>query len=147
MIFMNLFASTLIVTPAPDVINTFEQLAKKRNMIPLFLKFDAYWNQFLEAKSGPYKEIWNRCRKMGEEKCFFDFYSLERMLKSLEAVDNGNSAVIFPSYMMRLYIPIFKGWYEKKEFHIATEHMMGSSYCFIYSKNISRQKRSDLDSK
>lgn len=143
----NLFATTLVVTPPPDVIDSFEQLAMRKSVIPIFQKLDTYWNQFSNAKSGPYKEIWSRCKEVGQEKCFTDLYNSATFFYLLKTIGDGTSASITPFYAMKVLLRLFKGFHSSKEFHIAKEQMLSSSYSYIYSKNITKRMRSELDSK
>lgn len=146
--FLNLFLTTLVITPKPEVIDSFKDLVDK-NITPKFLKQDSYWTQFSEAKSGHYKEVWMICKRNGVN-CMISVsgFNLEVAASSVEICNSfikGNSVFIIHVENLDGLASIIKGLKTDINLHIAKEQMKPDFRSFIYSKNVSKPMRHHMD--
>lgn len=143
-VFMSMFAASLIVRPQPDYVEKFEEVPK-RGLMPLFSYTLPYWKQFSDAKSGPYKDVFDVCRKLGIDPCML--YQDRGAANAIRALQNPKTALFAPTNWAKLMYPLLKTFDPKKYMHVADERMRPSVYAYMYSKNISNAKRILLDEK
>lgn len=143
-IFLNMFAASLIVNPRSDYVEKFAEIPK-RNLTPFFVYDHPYWKPFSDAESGPYKEVWDVCRQIGTEKCFFrnDVNDAEYIASLVRRED---LAFFCSSDWTYSIYPMIKSML-KIHVHVAEERMKPTLYAILYSKNISIEKRRILDEK
>lgn len=149
-VFLNLFATTLVIIPKPEVIDTFQDLSKKKTITPTFMKQDPYWHQFSKAKFGPYKEVWDICKRVGEEDCFLSFSGVDpsTLIPKLKVATNfidGACVFIIQVEILPGFANIMSGLSNRTKYHVSKEHMKPDFKAFIYSRNISNHKRTHMD--
>lgn len=143
-IFLSMFAASLIVKPDPDYVETFDEIPK-RNLTPIFFRGMPYWKRFQDAKSGPYKEVWDVYRKIGTENCllYFDGDVVDKFTTFARREDTASfcSSIWTPAVY-----PAVKSLF-KMHLHVSKERTPPTLFGYLYSKNVSDEKRMMLDEK